>query len=68
MAICFCPLPNVCILYIFLKFFEEASENQIIRILEPPVDFIFNFEICKFMTNHFKKLLLHTNSLERKHF
>jgi hypothetical protein len=33
-------------------FFEKASRIQNFRILEPLIDFILNFKVCKIMTKN----------------
>ncbi len=43
---------------------KKLLKSQIFRILEPLVDFIFNFEVCKLERKTLKKLSLNINSLE----
>jgi hypothetical protein len=52
----------------FIFYIKKASQIQIFGILEPLVEFIFNFEVYNLGLKTFKKLSLHTNSLEKELF
>jgi hypothetical protein len=53
--------------YIFFKkFIKKSSQIRNFRILEPLVDFIFNFEFCNLGLKTFKKLSLKRICMERE--